>query len=1019
MTRPPIWLFSWRRAFLPDLKNALEAHGTNRPGSALIIVPHNRPRRYLTQLYRQQKKAALLPKVITLDEMTGMLRAASGNTPLASAAILDRVALLYQCVQELTHEGQMSGSPFARMDTARFLPWGVRLANLLEEMFRHGLEGADLAHVESDTAEPAAVLLGALGRIRRAYMAALAARDLSTPGLEYYYAAQSLDSLAPLLQPSADRPVYMAGFYLLTGTEDVLLRKLWQAGARMCLHTDLDSASDIAHNFANNTAIHRACAEHTALVRRWGATTVPAPIEVLSKGSLASPTQSPDALPRRPEFFFFAGYDCHSQLQEVHEVLARDAAHGDSDHSPSTAVVLTDNTLLMPVLHHLPNKDVNISMGYPLERSPLNRLLDALMRLRDNASEEGLPHRRDVLKCLRHPYLNMLRVTDADGNELFLREALRRLEDIIRQGSRFTDFAAASAQCKMDLAEPLACLLDQCLHTAFIAFGKAETTAEAAQCLSQLCSLLIEYGGEMWQHFPLDAEAMYRLMQHVAPALRDCIWAETPFPPAMLHALIRQVLASERVPFEADPLTGVQVLGMLETRLLHFERVLLVDAVDDILPGNSPQDPLLPDALRQALGLPDARGRERAAAHTLYRLCAGASEVHFFWQEGINRSSLFDGKKSRSRFVEQLIWQEEQARSALLVPGQGPLRTASCAVQVHSAKPQSLRKSPALDAALQKVLDAPLSATRLDAYLQCPLLFARRHLCRLSPADDLNEGDDPIAVGLCIHDTLRAMYTPWLHKEVHRGDISATTMRACFYEALEATNLRRDLPPDSLMMLETAVPMRLERFLASQPERTLILALEHKLSIPLFCNGREYTFTGTLDRLDKRDGLLHVLDYKTGRIMRGDGSLWGDTAFFARVSDILPDDCTNSNFIDTNQDIASQTHMNGNDLDFDRVDLLFNEVRERLPSLQLPCYLSMLRRAGLGQIGDAALVELRDAGAEVRLFGGLDGEDIAAALNHCDSTLALVLRHMEHTPVFTALPGPRCTYCHYKNLCRS
>lgn len=121
-----------------------------------------------------------------------------------------------------------------------------------------------------------------------------------------------------------------------------------------------------------------------------------------------------------------------------------------------------------------------------------------------------------------------------------------------------------------------------------------------------------------------NGKAMYRLARHAAPVLRQNCLAQTPFGKHVLYGIVRQVLQQERVPFEAEPLAGLQVLGMLETRMLHFDRVLIVDATDDKLPGNPAQDPLLPDSLRQVLGLPDARRRERATAHTLYRLCAGA-----------------------------------------------------------------------------------------------------------------------------------------------------------------------------------------------------------------------------------------------------------------------------------------------------------------------------------------------------------------------------------------------------------
>lgn len=979
MSGSPFLIFPWQRPFLPDLKAVLEDCCDGRSGPALLIVPHNRPWRYLLQLYAKDGGPRLLPKVLTLADMVKVWRAATSDVPLHTANILDRVALLHDCVQHLTGDDAALSARFARMDMALFLPWGLRLAALLEEMLGQGLEAADLAYVENEVAAPAAALLGALGRIGRAYLSALHERRWTTPGLDQYMAGRQASRIPPLLLPGAERPVLVAGFSVLNGTEDVLLRSLWRAGAHICLHTD--------PALAGNEPVHWACAEHAAWLRRWQA-----------RAKLAVEPDAWEAA-HKPRLSFFAGYDCHSQLQAMHDMLEKDTK--TNANMPSTAVLLTDSALLMPVLHHLPDKDVNVSMGYPLTRSPLNRLLDALLRLQDGRAEDGRYYWRTLLQCLRHPYLNMLRIEDEGGRNLFLRDALRRLETLVRTGSRFVDLAVLADECRAALPAPLSALLSQCLAITVEAPAAARSTADMAECLRGICDFLLAYGGDMWRHFPLDAEAMFRLMSHAAPILRETCLAQTPFPPAVLHGITRQVLEQERVPFEAEPLTGLQVLGMLETRLLHFERVLIMDATDDKLPGNPAQDPLLPDSLRQVLGLPDARRRERTAAHTLYRLCAGAEEVHFFWQEGISRSALFDGKKSRSRFVEQLLWEEEQRRGALLTPGEEPLAGARCTVRATRVLPKSLPRGAGLDAALQNLLREPLSATRLDVYLQCPLRFAWQYLCRLAPQREINEGDDPAAVGICIHNTLRALYEPYLHKEVRRGDISMKTVRARFYEALEAADLRRLLPADSCLMLETAAPLRLERFLARQPESALILALEEKLNVDLNLNGRNYAFTGTLDRLDRRDGLLYVLDYKTGTIKRHDGSLWTDAPFFEKVARA----CAVSG---TEARTALEEHPTA---------ALFEELRQRLPSLQLPCYLSMIKAKNIGAPGDAALVELKEDGAEIPLLGGLVEEDLTAALAYCDLSLALVLRHLESAPHFAARRDRHCVWCPYAGLC--
>jgi len=985
MSASPFLVFPWQRPFLPDLKDFLSSASNGQPGTALLIVPHNRPWRYLARLYAEEGFKGLLPRVMTLADVVSAWRSQTSATPLHTANVLDRVALLHECVVELALQDQGLAARFASMKMEHFLPWGLRLANLLEEMLGQRVAAVDLTHVEQEVSGPAAALLGALGRIGRAYVAALQARQWTTPGFDAFTVTENGVELPRFFAPEQHRPVIMAGFSLLTGSEEALLHRLWQAGGQVCLHAD--------PALALGTAPHWSCEAQAAWLRRWKA-----------KARLAVELSADEAA-RKPRISFFAGYDCHSQLKALHEELTTNNSATSQDYRQkkfSTAVVLTDSALLMPVLHHLPDKDVNVSMGYPLERSPLNRLLEALLQLQESRTEDGRYYWRNLLQCLRHPYLNLLRADDASGTPLYLRELLRRMENTIRSGSRFVDMDDLAQQCAPGTHPALRQLFAAVVDVLIRQPGEAETTESMARCLQNICDFLLRNGGDMWRHFPLDAEAMYRLARHAAPVLRQNCLAQTPFPPSVLHGIVREVLQQERVPFEAEPLTGLQVLGMLETRLLHFDRVLIVDATDDKLPGNPAQDPLLPDSLRQVLGLPDARSRERATAHTLYRLCAGAREVRFFWQEGISRSALFDGKKSRSRFVEQLLWEEEQRRGHLLAPGQEPLGIARCVVRSTPAAPKSLPRTAALHNAMLELLQKPLSATRLDVYQQCPLRFAWQYLCRLQPPQEVNEGDDPAAVGTCIHETLRALYEPYLNKEVRRGDISRETLLARFHEALEKADLRRILPPDSCLMLEEAAPVRLQRFLENQPDSTFVAALEEELNVTLALAGGEYSFTGIMDRIDRRDGFAHILDYKTGGLKKHDGSLWGDILFFRRVEGLFA-------ALRRGQAPDSQT--------LEDMETLFDELRPRLPSLQLPCYVCMAADGRFGPIGDAALVELRDAGREYPLFGGLVDEDLADAVAYCHAALSLVLRHMQHAPAFTARPGRHCDWCPYASLC--
>ena len=157
-----------------------------------------------------------------------------------------------------------------------------------------------------------------------------------------------------------------------------------------------------------------------------------------------------------------------------------------------------------------------------------------------------------------------------------------------------------------------------------------------------------------------------------------------------------------------------------------------------------------------------------------------------------------------------------------------------------------------------------------------------------------------------------------------------------------------------------------------------------------------------MDRVDRRDGLLYILDYKTGTIKKHDGSLWTDLSYFARAENLCG---------------SLMADATGDPARLEQLEDLFDELRTRLPSLQLPCYLSMAGACGMAQLGDAALVELRDSGKEHPLFGGLVDDDLNAALGFCRSALTLTLMHMVHAPSFSARPDKHCQWCPYSGLC--
>ncbi len=1059
----PFLIFPWDTDFLAGLTDTLIEVTGGRPGDAVFVFPHGRPGRYLVDRIRRAPDIArpcLLPRVFTVRQMFALLRAHAEDPaarPARPIPLLDRVGLLMDCVRGLAQPGDELYAHLAATDQRRFFPWGVRLAALMEEFFVQNRVPEDYQYMEGQVAPFAAALLGALGRIHEAYAAALTQRGWTTPGFDAFRSVRLLPgpgetgraterpdgfTLPPLL---AGKRLFVAGFSTLTGTEEALFLHLWRhEGATVCLHTDAAVADMGAR------PVHWTCEDHVRWLTSWRA------------GADLACHPSGHA----PSITFHEGYDLHSQLLVMERELRAESGDApdatkigedtpsgnlkdssltpaiesaedtiptapDADELAGTAVVLPDTGLLMPVLHHLPDKDVNISMGYPLVRSTLVRLVETLMRLQETArpatslavpeqgpeagpgdtfapsaagATDATPstmcyHWRTVIECIRHPYLKML---ELDG-ERPLRDLFHLMENVVRGGASYVDPRALAREVAQKAPGgehgPAAALLHRVLELCLTRLEAADTPARVADVVGALCDLLLAHGGTLWERFPIDAECLFRLMQRVIPALRDCQLADTPFPREVLHTILRETLREERVPFEATPLAGLQVLGMLETRLLRFRRVIVLDATEDRLPGAPGHDPLLPDSLRAMAGLPDSRRRERVAAHNFHRLLAGAEQAVLCYQTGVDRSGLLDEKKIRSRFVEELLWREERARGGLLSPGQPPLHAAACTVRPFRSAPRPIERTTAINDALERLLDAPVSPSTLDAWLTCPVRFFHERLAGLAPPDEVNEGDDPIAVGDLLHKVLLDFHQPHKGREVRRDELSAEHLTRLFLQRLGASGLSAQLPPDALLMLEVAGPERLGRYLSRQPERFTVLDLEESveasIDVPGSTGRRVRRLHGRVDRVDLRgfedgEGAV-ILDYKTGKV-EWKPSVWSDDALWERIEVWTPE----------------------------RDPGLLADVAGALHGVQLPAYVHMYGQHSGRDVHDAAWVILRDAGQELPLFGdGVDDETRDAAITtRIPALLAFLLRHMAEAPLLLPRDGKHCDWCSCAKLCK-
>lgn len=1012
----PIRIVSWRADFVQALADHLAAMPANKRAETLVVFPHRRPVRHLQRALADHpdiRKPCLMPEAMSFADMVAAVRRELDPAPLRQAGLLDQVGVLRTIVDSLR---DASGGPTDERrdprpgkrtllddlprDPARFLPWGVRLARLCEELLRQGLTPANLPHVGDEVAPFAAALLEQLGDIFREYVEALPRLGWTTPGADCRFAA---DNVSHACTSFGARPLILAGFYALSGTEDTLFHALWQScGAEVFWHTDPALAPEApAHGrevtkravhgrgvrtravhgrkettrSVHGREAHWATIEHQLLLRQWGARTELFP--AMETGG-CEPT-------------FVEGFDLHSQLSVLQQELQ------NADDLEQTAVVLPSSGSLPPVLHHLPEQDVNISMGYPLERTSLAQLLETLLTLQENRDTQGRYHWKDTANLLRHPYMKMLRVESGKR----LRRVLSTWERAVRTGSAYVhplDWRPVYGEQPLTEAddETVEPLRQKLVDVCFEGFAHMTSLGAAADALERLAGLLLENGGDVWRTHPLDAECLFRLLDAVVPELRESSLADEDYPAEVVCAVLRQLVADQRVSFEPEPLTGMQVLGMLETRLLSFRRLYVLDAVEDRLPGSSPYDPLLPDALRPLIGLPDSRERDNVAAHNFHRLLQGAGHAVILYQTGV-QTGLLDDKSVRSRFVEQLLWEREQRDGALVVAdgkrpdGSVPLRAVSFSVSPVPRSVPPVEKTEAIRSALDEQLTTRgLTPTLFDNYLRCPKQFFYSYVCGLRPPREIDESGDNAAFGSVMHAVLQRFLEPHLNSELDPASLNAAELVELFRRMINESDFIHQVRYDTRAALLAAGEWRLRRFLENKP-RTTVLALEHTFSTTAIWGGLTIPLRGQADRIDRRSKGLVVLDYKTGSVKKVNKKLWSTQSLWERMDE--------------------PQSMDGNEL--------LRDVGKLAPSVQLPLYMHMAREEYAEPPHNAALVELRQQGAEVPLFPAkMDEQEREEAVeNQTPALMDFLVRHMRECPTFTPEPSRLCDYCDFRGPC--
>ena len=515
-----------------------------------------------------------------------------------------------------------------------------------------------------------------------------------------------------------------------------------------------------------------------------------------------------------------------------------------------TAVVLTDENLLLPLLYALPADigRVNVTMGFPLRQSLAYTFVERLVELQNHRRCKGdgcTFYHADVAGILAHPY-----VAECDA-------ALTRTmhEEIVRDRRISVDAAWLG---RNELLKRI--------------FTPAATWRELSDYMLDVVAAVARqpYEGDdarqRVEFLAVIAEQVTKLRN----SLDEC---DIDLTAEVYTSLLRRHLQTLRIPFEGEPLEGIQIMGILETRNLDFENVIILSMNDDNFPGNHmAQASFIPYNLRAAYELPTPEHHEGVYAYYFYRLIQRAKTVHMLYCSHADDKSTGEP----SRYIYQLDYESGF-----------DVRKVEVGVDVNLAEtaPIEVPKDEGVMVRLERFVDAQspatLSPTAFFRYVACPLRFYFHSIARLEADDEISEEVDAPMFGTILHAAVQTLYAriageahpgETLRAMIRTGEVAQAVEAAINQNYLQDKHATAEDYSGNLLLVKDIVIRYLRGGVMpydAAHDAFSVSGLEEPVAYPFRfrAGGRdlEMKFAGIADRIDTLDdGALRVVDYKTG-----------------------------------------------------------------------------------------------------------------------------------------------------------
>ena len=833
------------KPFLERVARDLLAKQGERLSDMEVVLPSRRACHYFKRYLAMVHPGPMLsPKIMAMDDFV------RSKAEVELPGKVDLVLALYDCFQQAQAPEEMSLERFAPLGVAMLSDFNLIDRNLtktetvsffayLEEVKAIERWGEELGkEIELDDDHKAKDYLRFWKALTKAYW--LLREQLLDKGQAYSGMAYRLllDSLDSAMTEGKVSQTAFIGFNMLTATEQELISQLQQNGLATS-YWDMDS-------YYVDDPMQEAGMFFRDYQRKW---------------LTGNTTFVSDHLTAHPKSILLYQSDSYTGQAQVAANTIREILSPMSDNermefqkkTNQIAILLPDEAMLQPMLMAMPDdigldwaKSLNITMGLSISQSQVHVLLGQLFDLQQSIvvkNEEVLVYHHHITEILHHSF-----VLDYDSQSITAK---------IRKNNHV--YLNHSDLLELGLSEDFV--------SAFVKPWGTDVNL-AIEGMLNVAKWLVTEREDRLPSVEMEFIASWaKLLRRLADRFSRVPDVSIDTFRHFLSELIRH----ESVPFAGEPIAPVQIMGMLESRALDFEHVIILSCNEKILPKEKNTESVVPFDLRQMFGMYTYREEDAVSAYTFYRLFHFAKTIHLI------SAPSNDSVGEPSRFVKQI--EEEYARLPHVTLSH---RSVSPSLPTSAAPPTGIEKTEWVLHKLEEKLANGISPSSFNRFLGHPKSFFLESVLKLDEADEVEEEMDARLFGDLLHETLDMLLQPYKGATLtpaiaQKIKADQKLIEQCMQNAAAKTMGKIVLDHGKNYILKEVAKQLIRRFMDQQTQEgsSAILDLEtfynSTISVTLD-DGRviQCKVAGKADRIDLSDGTIRVVDYKTGKVESGE-----------------------------------------------------------------------------------------------------------------------------------------------------